>query len=398
VHRLSTKYLAAAAPVLVVRLASAAPAAPQETALAADGASALEAYAGRPRVEAVALDPSESIVVDGRLDEEAWRRAAPATHFTQRDPDLGQPATERTEVRFAYSERSLYMGVVCYDDDPGGVLGNTMERDGFLSADDRFMWTLDPTLDGRTGYFFEMNPSGAMGDSLLTGGGPGGGGRGGGVGRAWDGIWYANVGRSDAGWLLEVEIPFRTLNFDPGAPAWGVNFQRTIRRKNEESLWTGWARNQGVRRLTNAGLLTGLAHMSQGLGLDVQPYGLMKISDSPGEGLYTQLAERTGLFAAHYSTRLRLEGNLPAPVLTDPREPGTTNRTRTVLSRSSRAERAPGGLNTPGQTRMDTAGAPCRAADRAVAPAPRPSTKAARTAAFPPAGSCRSARRAALRR
>jgi hypothetical protein len=92
--------------------------------------------------------------------------------------------------------------------------------------------------------------------------------------RQWDGIWNARVNRSDAGWTLEIEIPFRTLNFNPSSDTWGINFQRTIRRKNEETLWMGWARNQGLRRMSNAGLLTGLktAEVTQGHGLDIKPY------------------------------------------------------------------------------------------------------------------------------
>ncbi|MEZ5417557.1 MAG: hypothetical protein R2708_09450 [Vicinamibacterales bacterium] len=57
--------------------------------------------------------------------------------------------------------------------------------------------------------------------------------------------------------------------FDPNAPAWGINFQRTVRRKNEELLWTGHQRNQGLRRMANAGLLLGLTDVTQGLGLEL---------------------------------------------------------------------------------------------------------------------------------
>jgi hypothetical protein len=79
-----------------------------------------------------------------------------------------------------------------------------------------------------------------------------------------------HVHRSQIGWTFEVAIPFRTLNFDPNATSWGVNFQRTVRRKNEESLWTGWARNQGLQRLSNTGLVAGMnQNVTQGLGLDV---------------------------------------------------------------------------------------------------------------------------------
>src|SRR5690606_14775975 len=86
----------------------------------------------------------------------------------------------------------------------------------------------------------------------------------------------------EIGWTIEIEIPFSTLNFDAAAPAWGINFQRTIRRKNEENLWTGHQRNQGLRRMSNAGLLLGLTDLSQGLGLDVRPFAASSVADSPG--------------------------------------------------------------------------------------------------------------------
>ena len=66
-----------------------------------------------------------------------------------------------------------------------------------------------------------------------------------------------------SGWTIEIEIPFRTLNFDPNSDTWGINFQRTVRRKNEDSIWMGWARNQGLRRMTNAGLLTGIQDVTR---------------------------------------------------------------------------------------------------------------------------------------
>src|SRR5690606_2258283 len=87
---------------------------------------------------------------------------------------------------------------------------------------------------------------------------------------------------SEIGWTLEIVIPFRTLNFDPAAPAWGINFQRTVRRKSEESLWTGHLRNQGLRRMSNAGLLLGIRDVSQGMGLDVRPYTAAYVAEAPG--------------------------------------------------------------------------------------------------------------------
>ncbi len=241
------------------------------------------AQSPRPEVQAHRLAEGESIVLDGVPDEAAWQKAAPATDFRQRDPDNGEPATERTEVRIVFDKDRIVLGVTCFDSEPGKLLGNQMQRDQPFSADDRFMWAIDPFLDGRSGYFFEINPSGAMGDGLITGP-TGGGDFGGETNKSWDGIWLARVRRTSIGWSAEIEIPFKTLNFDPGAPAWGANFQRTVRRKNEESLWTGWLRNEGLTKMSNAGRVGGIRDISQGVGLDLKPYLLGAAGNAPGRG------------------------------------------------------------------------------------------------------------------
>jgi hypothetical protein len=238
-------------------------------------AAATPAADERRTVRGLRLDPGERIVVDGRLDEEVWSRAVPARDFIQQDPDNGEPATEPTEVRILFTSTALYMGVTAYDSEPDRWLGYQRRRDEFLQSDDRFMWSIDTFNNQQTGYFFEMNPSGMMGDAL----------RGANFNnRQWDGIWTGKTQRSEIGWTLEIEIPFSTLNFDPDADAWGINFQRTVRRKNEESLWNGWLRNQGLNRLSNAGLLVGLDGIAEAHGLDVKPYLLGTSSAAPGRG------------------------------------------------------------------------------------------------------------------
>ena len=164
--------------------------------------------AGVPRrvMEAARVSAGEGITLDGRLDEPVWTRALPAKDFIQIDPQNGEPATEPTEVRIAFSEDAFYMGVTAYDSEPDKWLGFQRRRDEFLPSDDRFMWRIDTFLDERSGYFFEMNPSGLMADAVFGVNG---------MNRAWDGIWNARVRHSEIGWTIEIEIPFRTLNFDP---------------------------------------------------------------------------------------------------------------------------------------------------------------------------------------
>ena len=227
--------------------------------------------ANPPVLRAFRLSPGESISVDGRLDEDPWTRAIPISDFKQFDPRSGEPSTEQTEIRIVFDEDHLYIGAELLDSDADGLLANQMVRDGALNADDRLMWVLDPYFDQRSGYFFEINPAGAMGDAQLVAA-QGTNEIGTTQNRAWDGIWIVRVRRHERGWTAEIDIPFRTLNFNPQAEAWGANFQRTIRRKNEENLWTGWRRNQGLFNLASAGRIEGIRDVTQGHGLDVKPY------------------------------------------------------------------------------------------------------------------------------
>lgn len=246
------------------------------------GLSAQQPAGPAPPIVGLRLADGQGIDLDGHLSESVWELANAISDFTQQEPVEGGTPSQETEVRILFDEDDLYIGVMLYDD-PDRIIANQRERDAFLFSDDRFAWVLDTFQDGRTGYNFEINPAGAMSDGLITGSGGGGfgGGSFGGVNRSWDGIWEARTQRLDNGWSAEVRIPFRTLNFDPSADSWGINFQRSIERNNEEILWRGWRRNEGLNRLVNAGELTGLGGLSQGLGLEAVVSGIASWRNIP---------------------------------------------------------------------------------------------------------------------
>ncbi|MCU0256472.1 MAG: carbohydrate binding family 9 domain-containing protein, partial [Vicinamibacterales bacterium] len=217
-----------------------------------------------PTVTAERLGEDERIVLDGVLAEPVWRRSRPAEAFLQREPTEGATPSQATAVHVAYDADALYLGVALLDSEPESVIAYQRQRDADLSSDDRFVWVIDTVRDGRTAYYFEINPAGLMGDGLLR--------TTSGLNRAWDGLWEARVLRGDHGWSAEVRIPFGTINFDPRLDAWGINIQRTVRRHNEELLWSGHRRNEGLTSLVHAVRLEGLAGVSQGLGLEARPY------------------------------------------------------------------------------------------------------------------------------
>jgi len=263
-------FLMLTSPLWLLRVASAEPESPRSMA-------------------AVRITKGENIDLDGRLEESVWQRAIPATGFLQQEPVEGEPATEETAVFVLYDSDHLYIGAILYDSNIDGILAYQKQRDAPLYTDDRFAWILDTFLDSRTGYFFEINPAGLMGDGLLESGSRFG------VNKSWDGIWEAQVARSDDGWSAEIRIPFRTLNFDADQEIWGINFQRAIRRKNEETLWNGHRRNQGLTRPVHAGRLTGLRGISQGLGLEAKPYAISGWRNIPEEEDPTGFPREVGI-------------------------------------------------------------------------------------------------------
>ncbi len=87
-----------------------------------------------PRATAVRTDGE--IELDGRLDEEAWRSAPVITAFWQREPDEAAPASQRTEVRFAYDDATLFIGARMYDSEGAdGVVSQLVRRDGDPQSD-----------------------------------------------------------------------------------------------------------------------------------------------------------------------------------------------------------------------------------------------------------------------
>jgi len=231
-------------------------------------------------LEAIKINPGE-ITLDGKLDESFWSNITGIEDFLMQEPIEGGEPSEKTVIKVAYDEKFLYIGAVLYDSNPEGIKSFKMRKDSPLNTDDRFMLILDTYLDGRNAYFFEINPKGLMGDGLLTIG------QGLSLNKNWDGIWRPWTHIGDFGWSTEIRIPFHTLNFDPKTSTWGINFQRTVRRKNEEILWSGHKRNQGLFRPQNAGILTGLKGISQGLGLEIVGYGkteASKVQNEAGNG------------------------------------------------------------------------------------------------------------------
>jgi hypothetical protein len=228
-------------------------------ARAADEALQLQSPDGRRRVGAV--ESRVPITLDGALDEEVWRAAPPADGFIQAEPREGDAATEETEVRVAFDRDALYLGVVCHDATPAGLIVNDIRKDFVAGEQDSFEVILDTFADRRNGFVFVVNAAGAKSDAQIANEGRD-------VNVSWDAVWTVATRRDAAGWSAEIRIPFKTLRFERGSDRiWGVNFSRRIRRKNEIDYWSPVPRVYHLYRAGLAGTLTDLPVACQGRNL-----------------------------------------------------------------------------------------------------------------------------------
>lgn len=149
---------------------------------------------------------AETVDIDGVLTEPAWSATDAAGGFGQADPGEGNPATFHTAVRVLAGRNAVVIGIMCEDADPDGIVSFSVGRDAGLQSEDHVRVVLGPFLDGRSGYVFAVNPSGARYDGVVNPGGEN-------ENSEWDGIWEAATSRSEKGWSAEIRIPIQTLSF-----------------------------------------------------------------------------------------------------------------------------------------------------------------------------------------
>jgi len=199
-------------------------------------------------------------VLDGKLDDPVWSQADVITDFHQTRPGNGTPTSEPTEVYVVYTSDALYIGARMYDNEPHLIAAPVIRHGQGMPSDDRLVVILDPFNSRRAGYRFETNLNAARHDALYTSVSS--------FSLDWNTIWDVATSADDNSWIAEIEIPFKSIPFDPAVETWGFNFGRAIRRRGEEMAWVSQNRTYNP---SISGQITGMTGLDKGVGLDIVP-------------------------------------------------------------------------------------------------------------------------------
>jgi len=206
-------------------------------------------------------------VVDGLLEEDAWKNAEPAKDFFMVSPMDTSFAKVLTEVRMSYDKDNLYISAICYQPNARSYAVESLRRDFAYTKNDNFILILDPFDDQTNGFTFGVNAAGAQWDGLIFNSN--------GYDLSWDNKWYSEVKHYDDRWVFEASIPFKSIRYKKGIKTWGINFSRLDIKVPEKSAWAKIPRQFNVASLAFTGnLLWDNAPPDAGTNVSVIPYVL----------------------------------------------------------------------------------------------------------------------------
>jgi len=209
---------------------------------------------------------SEKITIDGKLDEDTWKKAAVGKDFFMITPlDTGK-ANQFSEARVSFDDEFLYIAIIFFNNSiKGDYVVESLKRDFSFGKNDNFLVAIDPFNNQSTGFAFGLNAYGAQWDGTMYDGRS--------VDLNWDTKWYSEVQFDENQWVCEIAIPFKSIRYDETSAVWGINFSRLDLKASEKSSWAPVPRQFPSVSLAYAGaLLWESPPPKQGNNTSIIPY------------------------------------------------------------------------------------------------------------------------------
>jgi hypothetical protein len=229
-----------------------------------------------PKKEITTQRISNTMTIDGQLNESEWLSVQPATDFVMFEPDNGRPIAfeKRTEVKILYDNDAIYVGAILYDNDQNKILKELAERDNF-GISDVFGIFINGYNDGQQDFRFFVTAAGGQLDCVAT--------EQTGEDFSWNAIWESKAKITDFGWVVEMKIPYAALRFsEEKNQTWGLNFVRELRRDRQVYTWNPVNANIGAI-IQQAGILKGINEIKTPTRLFLIPYASSYVNHNNNE-------------------------------------------------------------------------------------------------------------------
>lgn len=222
--------------------------------------------------------------IDGLLDDEAWKTAAVATNFIERQPVNLRPIPDSlvTEVKITYDDLGIYFGIEMMDPQPEEIRKELTERDD-IGNDDFFFVGLNGYNDRQQTLQFIVTAAGVQYDAKMTNGNED---------PSWNGIWYSGVDINEKGWTAEIFIPYSELRFPKKkVQEWGLQMERNFKRTNTRYSWSPVDISKGSFSFYD-GEIYGIQNIKTPTRLSLRPYVSTYLNNYDGE---TELSFNGGM-------------------------------------------------------------------------------------------------------
>ena len=222
---------------------------------------------------AAACGQAGAVEIDGRLAPGEWDAATRVADFRQVQPLTGEPGSLATEAWVLATPEGLAVAFRNLQPPEVPRTRQKVRRD-FSEQVDRVNVFVDFDGDGRTGYAFTISSTGGIADEIISDENR--------FSSDWDGLWRHAVAEDEAGWNVELLIPWHTAPMrggEDGERTIGLFLARVIGSTGERMAWPV-ASFERPRFLSDFAPLT-IPRYEQSL-LAVTPY-VSGLYDSVGE-------------------------------------------------------------------------------------------------------------------
>jgi len=208
---------------------------------------------------------SGEITIDAKLDEKQWRNAKKVLINNVTRPYDNTPSPVHTEALLMEDGEVFYLAFIAHDPDPSQIRAFLRDRDKAW-GDDIVGLKLDTYNDQRTAYRFLVNPLGSQIDGIeneITKR----------ESDSWDGIWDSAGKITEKGFLVEIALPLRMLNFTEkdSIQDWGIELLRMYPRDERLRISNVYLDRDNNCELCQLHTAKGFTGAKQGDNLTITP-------------------------------------------------------------------------------------------------------------------------------